>query len=107
MKEMLICLKEWELFEKSVPGDLVVLAVLHHGLGDFHGLFYFCQHDVTSGDRDVVSSVHAWEGWSDDWEVILLVFFVEETLVVYLEGNQVRVIFDLAELYGVVMSPLS
>ena len=107
MKEVLISLKERELFEKSVPGDLVVLAVLHHMLGDFHCLLYFCQHDVTGGQRDVVSGVHAWERWSDDWEVVLLVFFVEETLVVYLEGNQVWVIFDLAKLYWIVMSPLS
>ena len=104
---MLIRLEERELFEKPVPSDLIILTVLHHVLGDFHCLFYFCQHDVTSGQRDVVSGVHAWEGWCDDWKVVLLIFFVEETLVVYLEGNQVRVIFDLAEFYGVVMSPLS
>ena len=52
---MLIRLEERELFEKPVPSDLIILTVLHHVLGDFHCLFYFSQHNVTGGKRDIVS----------------------------------------------------
>jgi hypothetical protein len=53
--EMLIRFEEGELLEKSFPSYLVVLSVVHHMLGDFHCLFYFCQHDVSCRQRNVVS----------------------------------------------------
>lgn len=77
MNEVLICLEEWELFEETFPGDLVVEAVLHHVLGDLHGLLDFGQHDVSGGQGNVIGGVHTWESWSDDREIVLLVLFVE------------------------------
>ena len=84
---MLVCFEKWELLEKSFPRNLVIILVFHHMLGDFHGFFNLGEHNVSGGQRNVISGVHAWESRGNDREVIFLILFVEKLLVIYVKGN--------------------
>ena len=70
LNEVLVSLKKWELLEKSLPGNGILLLLTHELLSDLRSLFHLSQDDISRGERHVVSRVHSRKGWCNDREAV-------------------------------------
>lgn len=77
LDEVLISFEEREFLEEPIPSDPACVTSAHQMLCDLHCLLYFSDHDVSSGQRDIMSRIHRWKGGCNYWEEVSLLGFVK------------------------------